>query len=1438
MRSTIHDRLTATAAGLLIALGAAAGPAAADDTEIFFGQTDTSTATHPNVLFILDTSGSMGWGDSGQVGTRMQRLQEAMNNILDASTDINIGLMGLNGTYGGGPVLYPVTPIDKIVCDGADCDEINIRATIRDAADDTEERTSNGASAANGFNLSIGGSEGPGGNDQRVGLRFAELGIPQGAQITSAVLELDAQRSDNNAAILTYAAEDVDDSAPFTSAANDLKNRSLTTATVNQPAAAWTANRTYDSADLTAVLQEVIDRPGWCGGNALSLMVDSDNSRTAKSLEHVLRDANNNVSSDAATLRIGYRLDNLLPGEGCSIRTAVAQVSHNSDDAEQKLNNGSMNLGSTDLEMPVESNRAQRVGVRFDEVPVPADADIVDAFIEFEVDSYKSGNPRISIMGEADGDPDRYAGNNWELSLRSQTSANVLWTDIDDAAVNAKVSTADIGPIVQELVDRSDWEQDNAMAFMFERNNGDSNDFREFESRNGEPAAAPKLTVRYRATVQLGDTNGLQITARQEMKEIINDLYPNHGTPLVSAHYEAAQYLLGKPVDYGLRRGSNLQWKRVSHPESYTGGQVVTPSGCTADNPNAYACRTERIVASGDGPAVYTSPLTESCQTSHVVFLSDGQASASNVKGKVQSLIGETACESNAYNEACGTDLARWLYDTDHNENIGRKQNITTHTIGFNLSDPRFMEDLASAGGGGFYTAESSSQLVSVFQDILGGVMSIDTSFTAPGATVNQFNRLTHRDDVYFALFKPTQRPTWEGNLKRYRVAKVDPNDPDSESEILGADGQPAVDPDTGFFAASAKSFWVEPDGEGGTITTPDADKVHRGGAAARLELTGIPGVGDRRVYTFIGDHGAIPSGGIDLTAGAQRLHEDNTAIDDAVLGIQNAMPSAADQTAYRRELIQWIRGVDTRDADEDGNTTEARRHMGDPMHSRPLIVNYQNAGGAYDSIVYVATNEGLLHAIDTEHGDERWAFSPQALLPNHQEFFVNSASTKHPYGLDGSMSIWRDDPNENFVVEPGEKAYLFTGMRRGGNNYYAFDITEQDSPKLAWVIEGGPGGTPGFEQLGQSWSRMTPAKMKINGNDEDVLVFGGGYDIKQDPDKDSLIASQPTDDVGRGIFIVRATTGELLWSMVGTGGASGKSQTFSAMTNAIPADVRVVDINLDGYLDQLYAADMGGQVWRFDLNQDENSSDLMQGGVIAKLNGSLARDHRRFYNEPDVALIGKGGERFLAVSIGSGWRAHPLNEVVEDRQYVLKSTAIRGAPEGYGKQDLLGNWSPITEADLIEVDGTQMDPQTNEHGWYATFPDVGEKVLGRSVIFENTVYFSTYAPDTSAAVCDTAIGGGYAYALDILDGGAVRDLSKNGSVGLEDRRIALNHGGVPPEPMILMPQDGSKPVLLFGTEKVDSGLENNTTRTYWADTGPAAALPAADDDSDSTSGD
>lgn len=1367
--------------GALCASSICMSSAFADDTEVFFGQVDPNLDIFPNVMFVLDTSGSMNVTD-GSSTSRLERMKEALDIILDNTTNVNVGLMRFNGTEGGGAVLFPVTAIDQELCEQDECGEVSAAPRVTSSGNDAEERISNGDTSITGNVLNMGVS---GNNPQVVGMRFEKISIPQGSTITSAKIEFTATRDRAGDAQFTISGERVNNSSAYTATNASISSRTETAASVPWQPEDWKQGLNYQTDDISDILQEIVNLPGWCGGNSVALTIKGTGSRDAYTFD--------NSASAAPTLKYTYDSSDVPHGEGCINKTAVSQVSRSTDDAEEKVWRGNTNTNSQDLEMPYDGNSNQIIGVRFEDIKVPKNALITSASIEFEVEQYTSGSVSIDIAGEARDNPVTFQSRRRNISNRPKTAARVRWSDIPALNRNEKATTADLRPIVQELVNRNGWDSGNAMVFTFSRVSGFN--IRRYETIDGEPANAPKLRIEYQSRVD--DSSPTYITARDKLKEVVNGLTATGGTPIVDAYYEATQYFRGGNVDYGSRRGpSRHPYHRVSVPESYTGGSVYRPNGCSESDLDDWDCRWEQI----NGNAKYITPFKSSCQTNHIVFLSDGAATSNSALNKVKALTGNNSCSNPNLREQCGEELAEWLHDTDHAGAMNGKQNISTHTIGFNINS-QFLESIASKGGGGYYQAQSSAQLVDVFQSILGDVLSVDTSFVAPGATVNQFNRLTHRNDIYFALFKPNKRPTWDGNLKRYEVG----TDSNGDITILDVNGNAAVDETSGFFDGNSQSWWSG---------TPDGNQVATGGAADEMRFSaGQP----RRIFTFIGDYANdIPPNGVDLTAPAQALHENNNTISINDLGLANV--DVADQAGYREALLKWGRGVDLKDDDEDGSTTDWRQHMGDPMHARPVILNYAN-GSTTATSIFVGTNEGYLHAIDREEGEELYSYVPQELLGNFDIYWNNQSSDSHPYGLDGVLSVWTTDDNDNVIIDPGEKAYLYTGMRRGGSNYYALDVASRLNPKLAWVIEAGQ---PGFEELGQTWSKMSPTKIRFNNEERNVLIFGAGYDTNQDAQYEnnngnSRRVERQEATKGRGIYIVDAETGQLIWSALGT---TGGNQQFEDMDFSIPSNLRILDTNYDGFADQMYASDTGGQIWRFDFTQFHQSGPLLQGGVLANLTtGNDYAGERRFYYEPDVAIISNDGDRFISISIGSGWRAHPLDLMIDDRFYMIKTGNLFDTPAGYGKTTDGGKtYQPITEADLIDVTNN-LTPEVNQYGWRYDLGATGEKVLGASVTANNQVIFTSYRPALAVGACTTAIGGGSVYALNIIDGSPTVDMNGDGEIDEEDREKELAHGGIPPEPAVLITDDG--PTLLAGPEQpFTPNFVDLTRRTFWVDNG------------------
>ncbi len=883
--------------------------------------------------------------------------------------------------------------------------------------------------------------------------------------------------------------------------------------------------------------------------------------------------------------------------------------------------------------------------------------------------------------------------------------------------------------------------------------------------------------------------------ARNDLAAIANTMTPSGGTPTVGALYEAARYYRGENVEFGKQRGSdsssyNLHYSRVSHPHSYSGGTLSQPDGCTSDNLDSTDCVDEEIT----GSPVYVSPIVSECQANYVVMLTDGEPVSTAVT-EAESLIGYSCDPTNPADGQCGEELAQYLNDNDQRSDMNGTNNVSTHTIGFNFT-AQWLKDVAKAGGGEFFTANSALDLLTAIEAIVLEAKETENTIVAPAATLDLNSRLAHRDDIYLALFEPSYSPAWRGNLKRYFF--------DGEIKDNSSPRKNAIDPDTGTFVEGAQSYWS---------TAPDGAEVGDGGAASRLNKD------SRKTTTY------FPGNSTSLFNSQNALNINNVLAADLALPDDNLELTVDD----RDQLLRWASGVDVLDFDEDGDKEDSRQYIGDPLHSTPVLMTYDWTTSEENSVIFFGTNEGFIHAIDTTTGDEIFSFIPEVLLTNLKHRFVDKPGHAKVYGMDGPITLWSHDADQDRVIGTGDHAYIYAGMRRGGNQYYALDVTDRTDPRYKWHIAGGSGA---FAELGQTWSKpqLTRLVNPQDGKPQDVLVFGGGYDPQQDD-----VSVRTADSVGRAIFIVDAKTGSLIWR----GGSDIlASEVFPQMQYSIPSDVKVIDLNGDGLMDQMYVGDMGGQLWRFDVdNTAAYLSDMVSGGVIANLADDTPEGNRRFYSAPDLSVVSKGGKRVLVASIGSGYRAHPLDNVIDDRFFVVQQPDyLNGAPAGYGIDDGAGGYAAVIESDLYDVtDNTIGEGNTDEQlaaiaalekasGWFLELKTAGEKSLSSSITVNSQVIFTTYTPVRGSNPCSPDIGTGRVYVMNLLDGTPSQNLfvdeneSASDPYTEEDRSEELARAGIPPSPRVLFPENG-EPTLLIGPEEGPSlDLGNLAKRVSWVE--------------------
>lgn len=154
--------------------------------------------------------------------------------------------------------------------------------------DDAEERLSNGAMSRRSWDLDIAvGSTG--GATDIVGMRFPNITAPDNATIQNAYVQFKADETDSGAIALTITGEDVDDAAQFTDSDYDITSRSTTGASVAWSPPAWNTvgevGADQQTPDISSIIQEILDRPGWTGGNALVIIITGTGTRTAEAYD-------------------------------------------------------------------------------------------------------------------------------------------------------------------------------------------------------------------------------------------------------------------------------------------------------------------------------------------------------------------------------------------------------------------------------------------------------------------------------------------------------------------------------------------------------------------------------------------------------------------------------------------------------------------------------------------------------------------------------------------------------------------------------------------------------------------------------------------------------------------------------------------------------------------------------------------------------------------------------------------------------------------------------------------------------------------------------------------------------------------------------------------------------------------------------------------------
>lgn len=436
---------------------------------------------------------------------------------------------------------------------------------------------------------------------------------------------------------------------------------------------------------------------------------------------------------------------------------------------------------------------------------------------------------------------------------------------------------------------------------------------------------------------------------------------------------------------------------------------------------------------------------------------------------------------------------------------------------------------------------------------------------------------------------------------------------------------------------------------------------------------------------------------------------------------------------------------------------------LGDIIHGKPLYVGappsdylfdsypaFKSANSGRAGAVYAGANDGMLHAFSAVTGDEIFAYIPSMLVGGLKALAVDPYD--HAYFVDGGLTA--GDAYFGSGGASGWKTVLVGGLGAGGKGLFALDVTSPAAAdesaakaKILWEI------TPasaGFADLGYTYG--DPIIVRLN-TGRWAAVVGNGYN-----------------NTGTGhsvLYVIDIATGSLVHA-IDTG--SGTVASPGGLSSPSP-----VDTNADGKVDFVYAGDIDGKVWKFDLRSTS----------AASWSSALLFDAPQpVVGAPDVSGHPLGGFIVHFATGGVFTATQAADATVRNHAYGIWD----GAPAGnttildqtltearYGEQrvrvssGLAINWN----------DATDVGNKPLHKGWRTALP-AGEHVLGTGFVRDGRYHFTS----TNASVVNAALPNGenWLVELDYLTGAAgaapIFDLSRDGIISDADR--VRNSAGLP----------------------------------------------------------
>jgi type IV pilus assembly protein PilY1 len=665
-------------------------------------------------------------------------------------------------------------------------------------------------------------------------------------------------------------------------------------------------------------------------------------------------------------------------------------------------------------------------------------------------------------------------------------------------------------------------------------------------------------------------------------------------------------------------------------------------------------------------------------------------------------------------------------------------------------------------GRGTYYSAADANSLRSGIQSALQGIQARKGSAAAAATSTSQ--PVSGDNFAYLASY---QTVTWDGDLQ---AVTIDP-----------VTGQPST---TTVWSSQAKldsQVASAASGDGRSI------KYFSSGATNNLED-----------FTYTNLTNDSLNANFDNICSKQpqiaQCGTIGTTLNDTQKGIAN----------NGANLVNYLRGASTYE-NETSNATannrvyRGRDHVlgdivnGEPFFVRKAVLAYDAFDSTYATFktrsdisgrkptVYVAANDGMLHAInagngtntsDGQEGTERWAYMPRAVMPNLWHLADQNYAGNHIYSVDGSPVVTDicDTPStSNSAVcasDSNWRTILVAGLNKGGCSYYALDITNPDAPKGMWEFTN--------PNLGYSYGNPLVVKNKAG---KWVVILSSGYNNS---------SGCATGGDGNGhVFVLDAVSGQLLNDI-----PTYTSGTVPAGTAANPSGLAQLNAWVDdprlGVADRLYGGDLLGNVWRIDFD-DNYAPSGKEAVLIATLkDGAATPNFQPITVRPELAEVTEASVTYPIVIVGTGKYLGDSDNSDQHQQslYAIKDTLTSTTPiSGRGTlvPRILTQTTGSANGSLANVTIRTISGDTlnwaTQNGWYMDFnpggTSPGERINVKMSLDSSTLIFGTNVPTQS--VCDAG-GFGFLYFININNGKSLAN-SVDGAAGMRLSGNALIAG-------------------------------------------------------------